>query len=106
MDVIMVIAIGVGSGIFGLIAGYVIRWALTAGKKGSVEIEVKQMLLAGKEETQKIIQEAEKKAAKRAEEVRAQEKEKEREWKKTEERLVKKEELLDNRQTDIDKEEF
>ena len=104
MDVIMVIAIGVGSGIFGLIAGYVIRWALTAGKKGSVEIEVKQMLLAGKEETQKIIQEAEKKAAKRAEEVRAQEKEKEREWKKTEERLVKKEELLDNRQTDIDKE--
>ncbi len=40
MDVTMVIAIGVGSGIFGLIAGYVIRWALTVGKKGSIEIEV------------------------------------------------------------------
>lgn len=104
MDVIMVIAIGVGSGIFGLIAGYVIRWALTAGKKGSVELEVKQILLAGKEEAQQIIQEAEKKAQKRNEELRAQEKEKEREWKKTEERFVKKEEHLDNRQADIDRE--
>ncbi|OGZ07900.1 MAG: ribonuclease Y [Candidatus Lloydbacteria bacterium RIFCSPHIGHO2_02_FULL_50_13] len=104
MDVVMVIAIGVGSGIFGLIAGYVIRWALTAGKKGSVELEVKQILLAGKEEAQKIIQEGEKRAARRGEELRAQEKEKEREWKKTEERLVKKEELLDKRQGDIDRE--
>lgn len=104
MDVIMVIAIGVGSGIFGLIAGYVIRWALTAGKKGSVELEVKQLLLAGKEEAQKVIQDAEKKAARRDEELRAQEKEKEREWKKTEDRLVKKEELLDQRQVDIDRE--
>jgi ribonuclease Y len=100
----MVIAVGVGGGIFGLIAGYVIRYAQTAGKKGSVELEVKQMLLSGKEEAQKIIQESEKKAERHGEEVRAQEKEKEREWKKTEERLVKKEELLDKRQGDIDKE--
>ncbi|MEK7118636.1 MAG: Rnase Y domain-containing protein, partial [Patescibacteria group bacterium] len=104
MDVIMVIAVGVGGGIFGLITGYVIRYAQTAGKKGSVELEVKQMLLSGKEEAQKIIQESEKKAERHAGELRAQEKEKEREWKKTEERLVKKEELLDKRQGDIDKE--
>lgn len=100
----MVIAVGVGGGIFGLIAGYVIRYAQTAGKKGSVELEVKQMLLSGKEEAQKIIQESEKKAERHAGELRAQEKEKEREWKKTEERLLKKEELLDKRQGDIDKE--
>lgn len=100
----MVIAVGVGGGIFGLIAGYVIRYAQTAGKKGSVELEVKQMLLSGKEEAQKIIQESEKKAERHAGELRAQEKEKEREWKKTEDRLVKKEELLDKRQGDIDKE--
>ncbi len=100
----MVIAIGVGSGIFGLIAGYVIRWALTVGKKGSIEIEVKQMLLSAKEEAQKITQESEKKAERHAEELKNSEKEKEREWKKTEERLVKKEELLDHRQMDIDKE--
>jgi len=100
----MVIAVGVGGGIFGLIAGYVIRYAQTAGKRGSVELEVKQILLSGKEEAQKIIQESEKKAERHAGELRAQEKEKEREWKKTEERLVKKEELLDKRQGDIDKE--
>ena len=100
----MVIAIGVGSGIFGLIAGYVIRWALTMGKKGSIEIEVKQMMLSAKEEAQKIIQESEKKAEKQTEELRNAEKEKDREWKKSEERLVKKEETLDKRQGDIEKE--
>lgn len=100
----MVIAIGVGSGIFGLIAGYVIRWALTVGKKGSIEIEVKQMLLSAKEEAQKITQEGEKKAEKRIEELKTQEKDKEREWRKTEDRLVKKEETLDKRQGDVDKE--
>jgi len=104
MDFITVIAIGAGSGIFGLIAGYVIRWALTAGKKGSVELEVKQMLLSAKEEAQRIAQEAEKKAEKHATELKEAEREKDREWKKTEDRLVKKEELLDRRQEDIDKE--
>ena len=100
----MVIAIGVGSGIFGLIAGYVIRWALTMGKVGSVEIEVKQMLLSAKEEAQKIIQEGEKKSEKKVEELRAQEKEKERGWRVTEDRLVKKEEALDRKQSDLDRE--
>jgi len=104
MQFTMVIAIGVGSGIFGLIAGYVIRWALTVGKKGSIELEVKQMLLNAKEEAQKITQEGEKKAEKAVEEFRTQEKEKEREWKKVEERFIKKEEMLDQRQQDIEKE--
>lgn len=104
MEFTMVIAIGVGSGIFGLIAGYVIRWALTMGKKGSIEIEVKQMLLSAKEEAQKIIQESEKKAVKQTDELRNVEKEKDREWKKVEERFVKKEETLDKRQSDIEKE--
>lgn len=104
MDFTTVIAIGVGSGIFGLIAGYVIRWALTVGKKGSIEIEVKEMMLSAKEDAQKIVQESEKKAERHALELKNSEKEKEREWKRTEERLVKKEELLDGRQTDIDKE--
>jgi len=100
----MVIAIGVGSGIFGLIAGYVIRWALTVGKKGSIELEVKQMLLDAKEEAQKIVQEAERKTEKTSEELRGREEDKEKEWKKTEDRLVKKDEMLDQRQADIDRE--
>lgn len=104
MDFTTVIAIGAGSGIFGLIAGYTIRWALTLGKKGSVELEVKQILLSAKEDAQKIIQESEKKTEKHAGELRRKDEEKEREWRKTEDRLVKKEELLDKRQGDIDKE--
>jgi len=104
MEFTMVIAIGVGSGIFGLIAGYVIRWALTVGKKGSIELEVKQMLLSAKEEAQKIVQESERKSEKNVEELRAQEKEKEREWRKSEERLIKKEETLDRKQEDVEKE--
>lgn len=104
IDFTMVVAIGVGSGIFGLIAGYVIRFAQTVGKKGSVEIEVKQILLSAKEDAQKITQEAEKKAEKTGEELRTQEKEKEREWRRAEDRLVKKEETLDRRQEDTNKE--
>lgn len=104
MDFTTVIAIGVGSGIFGLIAGYVIRWALTVGKKGSIEIEVKQMLLTAKEEAQKITQETERRAERQLDEVRHVEKEKEREWKKSEERLLKKEETLDKKQSDIEAE--
>lgn len=100
----MVIAIGVASGIFGLIAGYVIRWALTVGKKGSVDLEVKQILLTAKEDAQKITQEAEKKAEKTAEELRAAEKEKDREARRVEERLVKKEETLERRQEDVERE--
>ncbi len=100
----MVIAIGVGSGIFGLIAGYVIRWALTVGKKGSIEIEVKQLLLSAKEDAQKIIQESEKKAERKAEELRAMEKERAGEWRKTEERLIKKEETLAKKEEEVEQE--
>ena len=99
-----VVAIGVSSGIFGIILGYVLRWALTAGKRGSIELEMKQMLLSAKEQAQKILDEAERKADRHAEELRQKEREKEQEWKKTEERLIKKEENLDRRQADIDKE--
>ncbi len=104
MDVTVVIAIGVGSGIFGLIAGYVIRWALTVGKKGSIEIEVKQLLLSAKEDAQKIIQESEKKAERKAEELRAMEKERAGEWRKTEERLIKKEETLAKKEEEVEQE--
>lgn len=104
MDFTTVIAIGVASGIFGLIAGYTIRWAITLGKKGSVELEVKQLLLSAKEDAQKILQEAEKKTERYTEELRRKDEEKEKEWRKTEERLIKKEENLDKRQVDIEKE--
>jgi ribonuclease Y len=104
MNLISVIAIGASSGILGIGLGYVLRWAMTEGKRGSIELEMKQLLLSAKEESQKITDEAEKKAAKTTDALRQKEEEKEREWKKSEERLIKKEEMLEKRQEDIERE--
>lgn len=92
------------AGLSGVAFGYFLRWIISLGKRGSMELEIKKMLLAAKEQAQKITEDADKKAAQTLEEVKKEEKEREIQYKKTEERLVKKEGLLDNRQTDIDRE--
>jgi ribonuclease Y len=92
------------SGLAGIIVGYFLRLLISAGKKGSVELLIKQRLLEAKGNAQAIIEEAEKKASVAAEEIRKDAKEKEAEIKRNENRLIKKDELLDKRQTDIDKE--
>ena len=100
---IVFILIG-AAGLSGIVLGWVLRWALSLGKRGSVELEVKQMLLDAKEEAKRITGEAEKKAAESVKLASRELKDKEEEQKRTTERLVKKEELLDRRQLDIDKE--
>ena len=92
------------AGVLGIAIGYYLRYLITLGKKGSMELEVKEMLLAAKEEGKKITTEAEKKAAEMAEAKRVEIKEKEDKARNTEDRLIKKEDLLDKRQADIDKE--
>ncbi|MFA5841493.1 MAG: ribonuclease Y [Candidatus Paceibacterota bacterium] len=92
------------SGVAGIAIGYFLRWLVTLGKKGSIELEVKQMLLQAKEEATKITDEANKKADIRLAELREEEKKKETEYKKTEERLIKKESFLDERHRELDKE--
>jgi ribonucrease Y len=92
------------AGLLGIAVGYVFRWLLTLGKKGSLDLEIKQMLLEAREEAKNITTEAEVKAERILEETRSEARQKEEELKKTEERLIKKEELLDNRQQDIDQE--
>ncbi len=84
--------------------GYYLRLIISLGKKGSMELDLKQMELAAKEREQKIIEEAEKEAEEILKVARKESKEKEEGLKKTEERLIKKDELLDGRQRDIDKE--
>ncbi|OHA44521.1 MAG: ribonuclease Y [Candidatus Taylorbacteria bacterium RIFCSPLOWO2_12_FULL_47_20] len=88
----------------GVIFGYFLRWIVSLGKKGSVELEIKQMLLDAKEEAKKITEESAKKAEVSLNQSRLEIKEKEEKFKKTEDRLIHKEELLDKRQTDLDKE--
>ncbi len=92
------------AGVSGILIGYFLRWLISLGKRGSMELRVKQMELQAKEEAKKIVDRAEKDTLEIKSEVKKLEKEKESEFKKTENRLIKKEELLDNRQVDIDKE--
>lgn len=88
----------------GVAFGYYLRLLVSLGKKGSMEIQIKQMLLSAKEEAQKITAQAEKEAARKLEELKKEEKEKKEILQKTEDRFIKKEELLDKRQQDIDRE--
>jgi len=88
----------------GIAFGYFLRWVISLGKKGSMELDIKQMMLEARDEAQKITDEAEKKAEEVLREARVEIKEKEEKNKKTEERLIKKEDFLDKRQIDIDKE--
>ncbi len=104
MTLKIVLLIGVFATLFGVAAGYFLRLIISMGKRGSMELEIKQMMLEAREEAKKIVGEAEKKAEEALRLSRIEVKEKEEKAKKTEERLIKKEELLDKRQIDIDSE--
>lgn len=92
------------AGLTGIGVGYFLRWLVALGRKGSMELEVKRILLEAREQAEHVVADAEKKGAQGAEAALAEVREKEGALKKTEERLVKKEELLDRRQGDIDHE--
>ena len=92
------------AGFAGIGIGYYLRLIISLGKKGSMELEIKEMMLRTKEEAKKILEHAEHEASEKLKETRADFKEKEEKLKKTEERLIKKEDLLDKRQGDIDRE--
>ncbi len=92
------------AGVAGVAIGYYLRLVISLGKKGSMELEIKEMLLTAKEEAKKITTEAESKSKKFVEEARSEIKEKEDKIQQAESRLIKKEDILDKRQTDIDKE--
>lgn len=104
MSLKIVALIAGAAGILGLSLGYYLRLIISLGKKGSMELEIKEKELAAKEEAKKITLRAQEEASKILHETRAENKEKEDKLKKTEERLIKKEDLLDRRQQDIDRE--
>ncbi|MDE2188171.1 MAG: ribonuclease Y [Patescibacteria group bacterium] len=99
-----VLIFAVVAGLIGLGVGYYLRLIISLGKKGSMEIEIKEMLLTAKEEAKKITTDAETKAVEVLEETRKEIREKEDKIQESQNRLVKKEDLLDRRQADIDKE--
>ncbi len=93
----LVLLLGVG-------IGYYLRLIISLGKRRSIEIDIKQMLIGAKEEATRIIDEAKHKSEERLAKIEGEEKKREQEFKETEKRLIKKDELLDTRQAEINKE--
>jgi ribonuclease Y len=102
MSLKVVLVLLILAGLIGIAFGYFLRWIISLGKRGSMELEIKQMMLEAREEAKRITEEAEAKAQETENKLREDLKEKEAQFKKTEDRLIKKEELLDKRQGDID----
>src|ERR1035437_5549219 len=101
---IIIILIGVGVLLLGVGIGYYLRLIIALGKRRSIEIDIKQMMVGAKEEAQKIVDGAKKTSETKLAELREEEKKKEHEFKETEKRLIKKDEFLDTRQIEVNKE--
>lgn len=88
----------------GLGLGYLLRLIISLGRKGSVELDIKQMELRAREDAQAVLDDAEERAEELLNKTDKTIKEREERLQKIEDRLVKKEEFLDKRQVDLDKE--
>ncbi len=88
----------------GLIAGFILRTLYMQGKRGSLELELKKMELAAKDEALKIIEDARHNAESREREIKMMAREKEHEAKTLEMRVQKREDMLDIRQEELNRE--
>ncbi|OGI65662.1 ribonuclease Y [Candidatus Nomurabacteria bacterium RIFCSPHIGHO2_01_FULL_39_10] len=104
MSTLMIILISAGALVLGIGVGYYLRVIVALGKRRSIEIDIKQMMVSAKEEAQRITDETKKSSEKKLAELKEEEKKKEQEWKEKESRLIKKDEFLDARQVEINKE--
>ncbi len=104
MSLKIVVLLASLAGVAGIALGYYLRLIISLGKRGSMELEIKEMMLKAKEEAKKITEGAQNKADETLSVARSEIKEREEKLKKSEERIIKKEDTLDQRQTDIDKE--
>ncbi len=104
MSTLMIILLNAVALVLGVGIGYYLRLIVALGKRRSIEIDIKQMMVGAKEEAQKITDEAKKLSESKLTELKSEEKKKEHEWKEKELRLIKKDEFLDARQVEVDKE--
>jgi ribonuclease Y len=104
MSTITIILVGAIVLLLGVGIGYYLRLIISLGKRRSIEIDIKQMLINAKEEATRITDEAKHKSEEKLAKIEAEEKKREQEFKETEKRLIKKDELLDTRQAEINKE--
>ncbi len=104
MSLTIIILFGAGVLLLGVLVGYYLRVLIALGKRRSIEIDIKQMMVAAKEEAQRITDEAKKISETKLAELKEEEKKKEHEFKETEKRLIKKDEFLDARQVEVNRE--
>jgi ribonucrease Y len=104
MSLPIVVLIALITAAIGLGVGYFLRYIVTVGKKGSIELEIKQILLEAKEEAKKITDQAESRAEETVKELRKELKEREDLAKRNEDRLITKETNLEKRRSDLDRE--
>jgi ribonucrease Y len=90
--------------LLGAAMGYVLRWLLVLARKGSIEVEVKHILLDAREEAKKITEEATAKAAEMILASEATVAEKDEKIARQEERIFKREESLDKKQAELEAE--
>ncbi|MFM7088152.1 MAG: Rnase Y domain-containing protein, partial [Candidatus Paceibacterota bacterium] len=104
MTLITSIILGAVLLLLGLGLGYYLRVIVALGKRRSIEIDIKDMMLGAKEEAQRLQDEAKKRSEEILKKAKEDEEKREQEFREKEKRLMKKDELLDARQGDIDKE--
>ena len=74
MSLKIVLLISAGAGLLGILIGYYLRLIISLGKRGSMELEIKQMMIVAKEEANKITDQANKKATLQTEQLKLEEK--------------------------------
>jgi ribonuclease Y len=102
MELLIILLIATAAGLIGIAVGWFLRFIVALGKKGSMELEIKEKLLEAREQAEEITGEAEKKADELIQEAKIEIKKEEKKLDEKEERLVQKESLLDKRQSDLD----
>lgn len=92
------------SGLGGAVIGYVFRWLLVLSRKGSIEQEVKHLLLDAREEAKRITAAAEDSVREKLADAEEELKEKEEKLARAEDRVFAREETLDRKQKELDTE--
>src|SRR5579859_3812145 len=104
MSLKLVFALLGAAALLGALIGYVFRWLHVLARKGSIELEVKKILLDAREKADKITTEAEVLAKEKVAVGEAQLTEKEEKLTRAEDRVFKREEALDKKQRELDTE--
>lgn len=103
MSTLVIIAIiSVSALLVGIALGWFLRFIIALGQKGSMELEIKEMMLEAREQADSIMQEATEHANETLQTAKEEANLLKEKVAKTEERLINRENLLDKRQLDLD----